>query len=300
MRAPAKAGTYREGCGVFGSTAVSRSRWRECRRWRRAGGRRDEAAAPHAPADPGRPAPLDRLWPLGAASWRALGLAYALGLQRCLSFEALAAHRAALAAFVAARPVTAAAALCRWPMSLVVAFSLPGGAVMTLAGGFLFGPWLGAAAGGGRRDARRLRAVPRRPLRAGRDAGAPRRAAAGQAARGAASGTGSGTCSRCGCCRWCPSGCSTWPRPWPGCGCAPYAAATFLGIIPATAVFAGIGAGLGQVFDAGGRPDLSVIFSPGILLPLLGLAALSCWAWRLAGAARVAPGGMNRGLATHA
>jgi uncharacterized membrane protein YdjX (TVP38/TMEM64 family) len=55
----------------------------------------------------------------------------------------------------------------------------------------------------------------------------------------------------------------------------PFAAATFLGIIPGTAVFAGIGAGLGQVFDAGGRPDLSVIFSPGILLPLLGLAALS-------------------------
>ena len=44
----------------------------------------------------------------------------------------------------------------------------------------------------------------------------------------------------------------------------------------------GIGAGLGQVFEAGGRPDLSVIFSPGILLPLLGLAALSllgAW-WR--------------------
>ena len=33
----------------------------------------------------------------------------------------------------------------------------------------------------------------------------------------------------------------------------PYAAATFLGIIPATVVFAGIGAGLGQVFDAGGQ-----------------------------------------------
>jgi hypothetical protein len=40
-------------------------------------------------------------------------------------------------------------------------------------------------------------------------------------------------------------------------------------------VFAGIGAGLGQVLDAGGRPDLSVIFSPGVVLPLAGLAALS-------------------------
>jgi uncharacterized membrane protein YdjX (TVP38/TMEM64 family) len=62
----------------------------------------------------------------------------------------------------------------------------------------------------------------------------------------------------------------------------PFAAGTILGILPATTVFAGIGAGLGQVFDAGGRPDLSLIFSPGILLPLLGLAALSlggAW-WR--------------------
>ncbi|MBX6748033.1 MAG: TVP38/TMEM64 family protein, partial [Acetobacteraceae bacterium] len=54
-----------------------------------------------------------------------------------------------------------------------------------------------------------------------------------------------------------------------------YAAATFLGIIPGAAVYAGIGAGLGEVLDAGGRPDLSAVLSPGILLPLLGLAALS-------------------------
>ena len=54
-----------------------------------------------------------------------------------------------------------------------------------------------------------------------------------------------------------------------------YAAATLLGIVPGTAVFAGVGAGLGQVLDAGGRPDLSVVLSPGVLLPLAGLAALS-------------------------
>ena len=61
-----------------------------------------------------------------------------------------------------------------------------------------------------------------------------------------------------------------------------FAAATFIGIIPGTAVFAGIGAGLGEVLVAGGRPDLGIVFSPPILLPLLGLAALSllgAW-WR--------------------
>jgi uncharacterized membrane protein YdjX (TVP38/TMEM64 family) len=61
---------------------------------------------------------------------------------------------------------------------------------------------------------------------------------------------------------------------------APYLAATFLGIIPGTLVFAGIGAGLDEVFLSGGVPDLGVIFSPGVLLPLLGLASLSLFgAW---------------------
>ena len=54
-----------------------------------------------------------------------------------------------------------------------------------------------------------------------------------------------------------------------------FAAATAIGIIPGTAVFAGIGAGLGDVLAAGGRPDLGVLLAPEILLPLLGLAALS-------------------------
>jgi hypothetical protein len=47
-------------------------------------------------------------------------------------------------------------------------------------------------------------------------------------------------------------------------------------------VFAGIGAGLDEVFLSGGVPDPGVIFSPGVLLPLLGLAVLSlggAW-WR--------------------
>ena len=54
----------------------------------------------------------------------------------------------------------------------------------------------------------------------------------------------------------------------------PYAAATVLGIVPATFVFASIGAGIGEVLAAGGRPDLRVIFSPAVLGPLLGTGGL--------------------------
>jgi uncharacterized membrane protein YdjX (TVP38/TMEM64 family) len=62
----------------------------------------------------------------------------------------------------------------------------------------------------------------------------------------------------------------------------PYAAATVFGVIPATFVYASIGAGVGKVLAEGGAPDLTIIFSPGILGPLVGVAALSLLpiAWR--------------------
>ena len=50
---------------------------------------------------------------------------------------------------------------------------------------------------------------------------------------------------------------------------------TFLGIIPGGMVYTSIGAGLGEVFARGETPDLGVIFEPHILLPILGLSALA-------------------------
>ncbi len=50
---------------------------------------------------------------------------------------------------------------------------------------------------------------------------------------------------------------------------------TALGIVPGGLVFTWIGVGIGDVFDRGGTPDLSLIWSPHILGPLLGLAALA-------------------------
>lgn len=54
-----------------------------------------------------------------------------------------------------------------------------------------------------------------------------------------------------------------------------YVVATFVGIIPGTFVYAHVGAGLGAVFESGGEPDLGIIFQPEVLIPLVGLAALS-------------------------
>ena len=50
---------------------------------------------------------------------------------------------------------------------------------------------------------------------------------------------------------------------------------TSVGILPGAIVFTSIGVGLGYVFDQGAEPDLSVLWSPQLLFPLLGLAALS-------------------------
>ena len=54
-----------------------------------------------------------------------------------------------------------------------------------------------------------------------------------------------------------------------------YALATLIGIVPGAIVYAGIGAGFGMLFESGEMPNLGIIFEWRILLPLLGLAALS-------------------------
>lgn len=60
-----------------------------------------------------------------------------------------------------------------------------------------------------------------------------------------------------------------------GVGFVPFAVTTFLGIVPAALVYTSVGAGLGAIFERGETPDLGIIFSPQILLPLLGLALLA-------------------------
>lgn len=228
---------------------------------------------------PPPPPAWQRLWPLALIAG-ALGLAYALGLHRALSFDTLAAHRAGLLEFVTARPLVAALAYLAAYVA-VVAFSLPGGAVMTLAGGFLFGPWLGAALAvlGATAGACLLFLAARYALA---ETLARRAGPLLDRVRQGLQRDGFWYLLSLRLIPVVPFWLTNLAPALAGMPFAPYAAATFVGIIPGTAVFAGIGAGLGQVFDAGGRPDLSIIFSPGILLPLLGLATLSllgAW-WR--------------------
>jgi len=56
---------------------------------------------------------------------------------------------------------------------------------------------------------------------------------------------------------------------------APYAAATFIGMVPTSLVLNAVGAGLGATLAAGERPSAMMLLRPDILVPLLALAALA-------------------------
>ena len=224
----------------------------------------------------GRPAPgrvgLVRLWPL-ALMLAVFGLVYALGLHRYLSFETLGRQQQRLAAFVAAHPIAAPAGFVLLYV-LVVAVSLPGATVLTLASGLLFGIVAGAAC-----------------TVVGATVGAVLVFLAARYATGNWLAARSGPFVENLRARLQQDGFSYllairlvpvvpfWlanlAPAVAGMGLLPFATATLLGIIPATVVFASIGAGMGAVLEQGGTPDLSVAFRPAVLLPLAGLAALS-------------------------
>jgi uncharacterized membrane protein YdjX (TVP38/TMEM64 family) len=87
---------------------------------------------------------LKRLWPLllilGAG-----GFVFAMGWHRYLSLEHLASNRETLRAFIEGNlPLALAVFVALY--AVTVALSLPGGAVLTIAGGFLFGWFVGGVA----------------------------------------------------------------------------------------------------------------------------------------------------------
>lgn len=74
-----------------------------------------------------------------------IGLVFAMGWHRYLTLEHIAHNRASLKELISANPVLSIAAYMALYIA-VVALSLPGGALLTLTGGFLFGwLWSGSA-----------------------------------------------------------------------------------------------------------------------------------------------------------
>jgi len=220
------------------------------------------------------------LLPLAAALAATLILGLRGDLAGARVWAALASHAAALHAAVAAAPL-AAGALYAAVYIACVALSLPIGVWLSIAGGLLFGAFAGAvlavlSATGGAVLLFLLARGALAPLLA-------RRAAPFlDLVRPRLQRDGFSYLLALRLLPLVPFWLVNFAPPLLGMRLAPFAAATLLGIVPLTSVLAGIGAGLGRVLAAGVRPDLSVLRSPQVLLPLAGLALLSLLpvAWR--------------------
>lgn len=201
------------------------------------------------------------------------GAIYGLGLHRYLSFEQLRLHRGELMAYVATMPVKAVVMFIA-AYALATALSLPGGVVLTLSGGFLFGMWTGAAAVvvGATLGATLLFLAARTILA---DA---LRAKAGPWLAKMETGFKEDALSYMLVLRLIPG----FPffivnlvPAFLGVPLSTFVITTFFGIIPGTFVFASIGAGLGSIFDAMEEFTLKGALTPQIITALVGLAALS-------------------------
>lgn len=199
--------------------------------------------------------------------------AFALGVDDYLNFDALRENREVLMSFTQ-NNVIAAAALFITVYALATALSLPGGAVLSIAGGFLFGSILGTAwvVLGATIGAVGIFLAARTAL------GDFLKAKAGPWLKKMEAGFQDNALSYLLVLRLVPL------FPFVVVNLVPaflgvklriFVLATFVGIIPGSFVFASIGAGLGSVFDRGDSFSPANALTPEVIVALVGLSVLS-------------------------
>jgi len=224
------------------------------------------------PARPQARLSLARLWPLAALAL-ALAAFLAFDLDRYLTFEALREHRAALTSFVADNVALAALAFAVI-YAVAIALSVPGGAVLTITGGFLFGSIVAtvlvvvAATLG----ATLVFLIARSAL------GDPLRARAGPFLQRMEAGFQEDAFNYLLVLRLIP----IFPfwivnlvPAFLGVPLRTYVLGTSIGIIPGSFVFASVGAGLGSVLDSGQAFSPASVLTPQVVIALVGLALLA-------------------------
>jgi len=198
---------------------------------------------------------------------------FALDLQRFLTWRALAENRAWLLEVVGRLGVLAPLAFIAVYAALA-AVSVPIGAVLTLAGGFLFGPWLGglcsliAATVGGSTIF----------VIASSSIGEVLRRRAGPSLHKVEAGFRENAASYLFILRIVPLFPFWFVNLVPaffGMRLRTFAIVSFIGMAPGSFVYSSLGEGAGALIERGETPDLHVIFQPRVLLPLIALAILS-------------------------
>lgn len=210
---------------------------------------------------------------LVAALVAGFGAFFAFGLDEYLSYAALRAHRAELGELVAARPL--AAGLCYVLIyAVAVALSVPGGALMTIAGGFLFGSIVATALTvvGATAGAAAIFLIAKTAL------GDPLRARAGPWLKRTEEGFRADALNYLLVLRLVP----LFPffvvnvvPAFLGVSLRTYVIGTFFGIIPGTFVFASVGAGLGSVLESSAEFQASSVLTTEVVVALVGLAVLA-------------------------
>jgi len=193
-----------------------------------------------------------------------------------LSFEALRDNREALLAFRDANYLVMVAAYILLYV-LIVAFSLPGATIATLAGGFLFGLFPGALYIVGSATIGAIVIFLAAKWGLGVSLSARMDASSGMVKR-IKQGIAENELPMLFLIRLVPVVPFFVANLLPalvGVGLGRYAFTTFFGIMPGSVVYTWVGAGLGEVFAMGETPNLSIIFDPAILGPILGLCALA-------------------------
>ena len=202
-----------------------------------------------------------------------LVLFFLFDLGRYLSFEALAEHRSQLLHWVSAYPVVTPLTYIVVYIT-VVAFSLPGGLVMTVTGGFLFG----AIAGGLYTVIGATVGAVLLFLLAKTSVGDYLLSKAGDGVKKMQAGFADNALSYMFVLRLVP----IFPfflvnlvPAFLGVPLRVYLIATFFGIMPATFVFSLAGSGLGSVLERGEGITMQGVMTPEIIGALFGLALLS-------------------------
>lgn len=213
-----------------------------------------------------------RLWPIAILAG-GLVLFYAFGLDAYLSFESLRDNRAELLDFVGKHGTQSALAFALLYI-VSVAFSLPGATFLTIAGGLLFGPFLGviyvvlAATVG----ATILFLIAKTTL------GGMFEARMGPWLKKMERGFQDNALSYLLVLRLIPLVPFFVVNLVPaflGVTLRTFFIATLFGIIPGTFVYVQVGAGLGSIFDSGEAFSLSRVVTPDVVIALVGLAVLS-------------------------